>query len=593
MTQTPTQHLPLSMEECRQRGWDEVDVVLVTGDAYVDHPSFGTAIIARLLESRGFRVALLSQPRYHNSEDFKMFGRPRLFFGITAGNLDSIVANYSGQGKIRDLDAYSPDGNPWRSELQEKANRRRPDRATIIYAQLARAAYQGVPIILGGVEASLRRFIHYDYKQNKLRGSVLADGKGDLLLYGMAETAILGTAYAIQQGRDISNIKGSCLRLTENQFTEFRQSHSDPDITLLPSWHEIQDKPQLFLESEVLLDKHCRSASSKIIAQQQQSSYIVQFPSPKKLIPKELDTLYELPYTRKPHPSAGDIPAYRMIRHSVTIVRGCSGNCSFCAITRHQGPLITSRGKDSVVREVQQIAGMDDFSGTVSDLGGPTANLYGTRCGIKNCKKKDCLFPSVCKHLQTDEEKMLDLLNSVSDLAEVKHVFISSGLRMELLLKTPKLLEKIIASHTPGSIKIAPEHTENDILKLMHKESHSVLHRFLQECRRIGKRQGKTPLFTPYVITGHPGSTEQSAKNLVKKMKDLGLQVRQFQDFTPTPGTLSTAMFFSGLDQKKRPLTVPTVAQKKRQRAILERSFHKHRSLKKHQKAASHKRRGK
>ncbi|MBM9605127.1 YgiQ family radical SAM protein [Desulfopila inferna] len=565
----------MTAEECRLRGWDAVDVVLVTGDGYIDHPSFGVALIGRLLESKGYRVAVLSQPHHDSAVDFYRFGRPRLFFGITAGNLDSIVANYTGNGKVRDFDAYSSAGNPWRSDLQSKINRKRPDRATITYANLARAAYNDVPIILGGIEASLRRFIHYDYKQNRLRSSVLTDGKADLLIYGMAEKGIVAVAAALAQERIPTGIKGCCERLTESRFSELQGTLTPETSIILPSWNDIQKDKGLFLEAELLIDQHARSGSDKMLVQQQQSNWVIQHPAPAILSEEELDELYDLPFQRTPHPGAGDIPAYRMIRHSATIVRGCSGNCSFCAITRHQGPTISSRSRASILREVRKITIMSDFFGTISDLGGPTANLYGSSCTIGGCKRHECLYPKVCEHLKVNEEKMIGLLKDVAALDEVKHVFISSGLRMELLLKTPRLLEKLITSHTPGSLKIAPEHSDDNILKIMHKESHDILRQFVKQCGMIAQKQKKKVQLTPYVITGHPGSTEKSALQLVDTFKKLELPIRQFQDFTPTPGTLSTAMFVSGLDRDRKKIIIPSASQRSRQRAHLETAFHK------------------
>lgn len=564
------------MEECLQRGWNAVDIVLVTGDAYIDHPSFGVALIARLLESKGYRVGILSQPRHDRPDDFRRFGKPRLFFGITAGNLDSIVANYTGNGKVRNIDSYSENGDPWRSAEKSKTNRRRPDRATIVYANLARGAYKDVPIILGGIEASLRRFVHFDYKQNKLRGSVLTDGKADLLIYGMGEKAIIAAAENLKTGMMISSIAGSCERLTDQLYGEFTNRTSAERYILLPSWQEIQNERSLFLDAELLIDRHARSYSAEILVQKQQSGWIIQHPSSPILTTTELDSLYSLPFSRKPYPATANIPAYQMIRHSLTIVRGCSGNCSFCAITRHQGSTISSRSKNSILQEASAITRMDDFKGTISDLGGPTANLYGTGCALGGCKRHDCLYPEVCKHLQVNQSRMIDLLSEVASIKNVKHVFISSGLRMELLLKTPKLLQKLISSHLPGSMKIAPEHTESDILRLMHKESHTMLHRFVKECRDIARQQKKGIRFTPYVITAHPGSTIKSADALAKKMEALDLQVRNFQDFTPTPGTISTAMFVTGLEpQNKKKIHTVTPSEKIRQRTILEKYFHK------------------
>lgn len=574
-------HLPASRKECLERGWQEVDIVLVTGDAYVDHPSFGVALIGRLLEARGYRVAILAQPRFDRPDDFRRFGQPRLFFGITAGNLDSIVANYSGSGKVRDFDAYSKDGNPYRSQTKSKSNRLRPDRASIVYANLARSAFPDTTVILGGVEASLRRFVHFDYKQNRLRGSVLTDAKADILVYGMGENAVLEIAERAARRASFENIDGTCLRLTDRQFQECYAS-APPDVfVLLPAWEEIHQQRKLFLEAELCIDRHARAGSRELLAQRQQSGWILQQPAARTLGEEELDQLYNLPFTRTPHPQAGHIPAQQMIRHSITVVRGCCGNCSFCAITRHQGPQIVSRSLPSVVEEVHRISRMDDFSGTISDLGGPTANLYGSSCRIGGCRRHDCLYPKICEHLRLDEVRTLALLENVSTIEGVRHVFISSGLRMELLLKTPKLLKALLFKHTPGSLKIAPEHTDDNVLRLMHKEKHLVLERFVEYCRRISSG-GKNHLqLTPYIITGHPGSSAKSAASCAASLKKLGLVARQFQDFTPTPGTLSTAMFVSGLDRSGKKIHLPSPSERIRQRTIFEETFHRRQQKKK------------
>jgi len=573
------QPLPASREECAARGWDQVDVVLVSGDAYIDHPSFGIALIGRLLESHGYRVAILAQPRYDRLDDFLQFGPPRLFWGISGGNLDSIVANYSGNGKVRTEDAYSPGGNPWRDGEKGRTNRRRPDRATLIYANLARAACKGVPIILGGVEASLRRFVHYDYQQRKLRASLLTDAKADLLIYGMGERAVVEAAARLAAGEGLDGIAGSCERLSE---AEFRSRFPDLPPTgnetcsLLPSWEAIEQDKRLFMEAERMIDSHARGCLPNLLVQRQQSAWLIQQPAAKPLTTPELDQVYELPYSRKPHPANPDIPAYRMICHSLTIVRGCSGNCSFCAITRHQGPIISSRSPESILREVRIVSAMDNFTGVISDLGGPTANLYRTSCKVGSCRKHDCLYPKICPNLQVDEETFLNLLRDVSKLAGVNHVFISSGLRMELLLKTPRLLQEIIRSHTPGAMKIAPEHTEEEVLTLMHKESHQQLIDFLHYCRQVAAGIGKKIIFTPYLISSHPGCTARDTEAMTRKLAALDLQVKQFQDFTPTPGTLSTAMYVTGLHRdSNQPIPVArNQSERKEQRGLLERQMH-------------------
>ncbi|MCK5070038.1 MAG: YgiQ family radical SAM protein, partial [Desulfocapsa sp.] len=346
--------LPVSKKECKARGWDEVDIILVTGDAYVDHPSFGIALIGRLLESKGYRVAILAQPRYHNNHDFMIFGRPRLFFGISGGNLDSIVANYTGNGKVREKDSYSPDGNPWFGQKREKNSRRRPDRAAMLYTNLARSAYKDVPVILGGVEASLRRFVHYDYKQKKLRASLLSDSKASLLVYGMGEQAILETTDRLDKGLGLTNIAGTCERLSEQAFQQ-RETDEKQQSVILPSWQDIQKDKGLFLRAEKEIDAQARSYADKELIQKQQSAWIIQQPQPPQLSTAEMDSLYELPYTRCEHPAFPNVPAARMIQHSLTTVRGCSGNCSFCAITRHQGPAITSRSRKSLVQEARTV----------------------------------------------------------------------------------------------------------------------------------------------------------------------------------------------------------------------------------------------
>jgi len=569
--------LPISISECRERGWDEVDIILVSGDAYIDHPAFGIALIGRLLERHGYRVAVLPQPRFDSTDDFQRLGRPRLFFGISGGNLDSTVANYSGNGKVRDFDAYSPAGSPWRSSRQAKDNRYRPDRASLIYANLARHAYPGVTVILGGVEASLRRFIHFDYKQNRLRGSLLSDTKADLLVYGMGEKAVLEAAGRLSQGKDLANIKGSCIKLNEREFVQL-QKQSDKAgtrITILPSWKMIEADRKLFLSAEKEIDRHARERSQTLVAQKQQAAWIVEYPVSPPLNTAEMDQLYDLPFSRLPHPSTPDVPAFTMIKDSITIVRGCSGNCSFCAISRHQGPSASSRSISSILKEIESVAGQKDFNGTVTDLGGPTANLYGTSCAIGSCKKHDCLYPDICKNLIVDETRFISLLDQALQIKGVKHVYISSGLRMKLLVHAPQLMRKLIEAHIPGNLKIAPEHTEKDVLELMHKEPHKDLLAFLKKYRSLCRELGKKDTLTPYIISAHPGCTLEETIRMVSKLKNLGLTIRQFQDFTPTPGTLSTAMFVSGCHRDSgKPIPIPqSQTDRHKQRQVIEKAF--------------------
>ncbi|MFV0438609.1 MAG: YgiQ family radical SAM protein [Desulfopila sp.] len=574
--------LPSSWQECQALGWDTLDILLVSGDAYVDHPSFGVALIGRLLSEHGYRVAVLAQPHYASPADFFTFPAPRLFCGITAGNLDSIVANYSGNGKIRDTDNYSPGGQPWRSSDHNKNNRYRPDRATLIYANLARAAFKNTPVVLGGVEASLRRFCHYDYKQEKLRASILTDAKADLLIYGMAERAVLAVAKRYEHGEPPFGIAGTCERLTTSQMEERYPGYSGVkrrnEFAILPSLAACLQDSASFLAAEREIDRNARATSRKTVLQHQQHHWLVQHPPSPPLSAAELDHLYELPYTRKPHPLNPDVPAYQMIKDSVTIVRGCCGNCSFCAITRHQGGVIQSRTVDSIARECKELAAAGDFRGSISDLGGPTANLFGVSCAIGTCARKDCLYPKLCQHLQIDEQRFLELLEKVASSKAIDHVFISSGLRMEVLLHTPRLLKKIIAEHTPGVMKIAPEHTDDEVLRLMHKESHELLRRFIARCRQVARDLNRTIGFVPYVICAHPGCSEEHTRHLAEDMAALDLHISKFQDFSPTPGTLSTAMYVAGLDlEGKKIFVARNSGARMRQRAILEKRFQRRR----------------
>ncbi|CAG35576.1 conserved hypothetical protein [Desulfotalea psychrophila LSv54] len=579
MSQQPLQSSlpPLSWQECKQRGWNEIDVLLITGDAYVDHPSFGIAIICRVLEDQGYKVAILSQPRYDSPQDFAQYPTPRLFCGISAGNLDSVVANYSSSGRVRNSDSYSPDGNPWRGDNRSRSDRRRPDRASIIYTALAKSCYKNCPIVLGGIEASLRRFVHYDYKQDKLRASILTDAKADLIIFGMGERAIKEIAQRCEEGITLDGIRGTCQRFTEKELDEHLptlagERTNNREFLFLPSLAEIEKETGLFLDAEIAVDNHARAQSRQTVLQKQQSQWIIQHPAAKSLSESELDAVYALPFLRTSHKSQKNIPALQMIKDSVTIVRGCAGNCSFCAITRHQGAEIVSRSHRSIVKECKLIAEEENFHGTISDLGGPTANLYGTKCRIGGCNKRDCLFPKTCPNLEIDEERFLRLLKDVSSLKGVKHLFVSSGMRMELLLKTPRLMEKIIAEHTPGALKIAPEHTNDEVLTLMHKESHDLLVRFIERCREIAKKRKKPIYISPYIITSHPGSTLKHAKCLAEDLKKLDLKVRAFQDFTPTPGTISTAMYVTERHpQSKKSLFVPkNISERKAQRNIVE-----------------------
>lgn len=378
----------------------------------------------------------------------------------------------------------------------------------------------------------------------------------------------------------LNEIPGTCERLTEQQLIERYPDFDKPDnksYLVVPSFTDITARRDLFIDTELQIDRHQRAHSSKIILQKQQTHWVVQHPAPDILAESELDALYSLPFTRKPHPKTPDIPAYRMIKNSVTIARGCSGNCSFCAITRHQGAIVQSRSNASIVEECQKIAALPGFDGTISDLGGPTANLFATECMIGGCSKRDCLYPEVCRHLSIDEQRFLKLLQAVSSIEGINHLFISSGLRMELLLKTPRLLKRIAEKHTPGALKIAPEHSCNDILELMHKEPHKLLQDFVNYCRKHIENRGKKLHLVPYIISAHPGCTEKHALQLARDMKALGLVISKFQDFTPTPGTLSTAMFVTKKSRvdKGRIFVAKNSTERRKQRQVIENFFHR------------------
>jgi len=570
--------LPVARQECLERGWDEVDVILVTGDAYVDHPSFGVALIGRLLEKNGLRVAILSQPRHQDPEDFRRFGKPRLFFGITSGNLDSICSNYTGNARVRQKDVYSPLGNPYFDRQRQRQNRRRPDRACIRYTQLAKEAYKDAIVVLGGIEASLRRFTHYDYQQEALRSSILTDSKADILVYGMGERAILEIAQRLLQGKDLLGIKGTCIPLSDKKATELVKTKT---AVVLPPFEKIVKEPALFLEAELIVDRHSRSFSTIPVLQRQKANWVLQEPPQPPLSAKELDELYSLPFMRLAHPRYPDVPASRMIKNSVTIIRGCPGNCSFCAINRHQGTQVYWRSIDSIIKELETIKNTPGFDGVITDLGGPTANLFGTTCALNPnesngigkgiCKRHDCLYPTPCKNLRIDEDAFLELLKEVKKIKGIKRIFISSGLRMELLLRTPRLCREIFENHMPGRIKIAPEHTEDEVLELMHKPTGKLLEEFLLFTRSFGLKVKKRPRFSAYFISAHPGCRAEHMKRACEKIKRFALDRIEVQDFTPTPGTISTAMYVSGLHRDRLcPIFVPKKrGERKEQRNII------------------------
>ena len=563
--------LPITMEEVNSRGWDGVDFVIVTGDAYVDHHSFGTAIIGRLLERYGYRVAVLPQPDYKSADDFRRFGRPRLGFLINSGVVDSMVNNYSVFKHRRRVDEYSPGG---------KAGLR-PDRALTVYANRAREAYKGVPVIIGGLEASLRRMGHYDYWSDKVRRSVLLDSKADLLIYGMGEKTVVEIAEALDSGLDVSQItwiRGTCYRTNgeglENLIME--------DCIRLPSFEEINESKKAYAHSFRLQHDNMDAMTAKtLIEEYPGNSYVVQNPPQYPLEREELDDIYDLPFENEWHPSydsLGGIPAFKEIKFSVVSSRGCFGGCSFCAITYHQGRQVRSRSKDSIVKECRALTAKNDFKGYIHDVGGPTANFRHPACtkqltkGV--CSNKDCLYPGVCKAMKVDHEDYLKVLREVRNLPKVKKVFIRSGIRYDYLMADPKadkFIDELVKYHVSGTLKVAPEHISDRVLYYMRKPGKDVFLNFVDKYTEANERLGLRQYLIPYLISSHPGSTLEDAVELALFLKDYGFVPDQVQDFYPTPGTMATCMYYTGID----PMTMKPVyvakdmEEKKMQRALI------------------------
>jgi uncharacterized radical SAM protein YgiQ len=532
--------LPCTAEEVRARRWKHVDIVLVTGDAYVDHPSFGTSVIGRVLEKAGFRVAVLSQPRWNSSRDFERFGKPGLFFGISSGNMDSMINRYTALKKTRNDDAYSENGTPFR----------RPDRAAIVYAQRAREAFRDVPIVLGGIEASLRRFAHYDYWSDRVRRSILLDAKADLLVYGMGESQVAAIAARLAAGEDVHTLRD----IRGTLFAPRKQDRFDLQNALhLPSLEEVTRDPDAYNRATRMVYEHANPFSAKTLVQYHGNRPVVQLPPPPPLTEEEMDRIYDLPYTRKPHPSyRGPIPAFEMIKNSVTLMRGCFGGCSFCSIALHQGSFVQQRSEVSVLREVERIASDPDFDGTITDLGGPTANMYGMRgrdfkrCA--DCKRLSCLFPRACDNLNTDHGCLIDLMRKVKRLKGVNHLFIASGIRMDLANLSERYIREIAFHHTSGHLKVAPEHISPEVLNLMRKPGPRTFETFQRLFSRFSREAGKQQYLVPYLIASHPGTNLERAAELALYLKRHGYRPRQIQDFLPSPMSIATAMYHTGRD---------------------------------------------
>jgi len=531
--------LPITKEEALKRGWDELDVIFVTGDAYIDHPAFGVPLLARWLESRGFRIGIIPQPDWRIKESFTVLGRPRLFFAVSAGAMDSMVAHYTPARKLRRDDAYTP-GN---------RHGARPNRATIVYTSSCKAAYRDVPIVIGGIEASLRRFAHYDFWEDKVRRSILPDAKADLLVYGMGERPLLELAERLRAGEamaGITDIRGTACLCKPGGV-------SPPAAVELPSFEEVSSDTLKYAAAFRLISREQNHLSARTVIQKQGDRLLVCNPPSIPLTGPELDAVYALPFTRAPHPSYREtIPAAEQIRTSITTHRGCYGGCAFCAITHHQGRVVQSRSEQSILAEIGKMAEQKWFRGSVSDLGGPTANMYGTLCGNPrvqaSCKRESCLWPAPCRHLTVDDRRAAGLLRRARTVPGVNNVAVSSGVRYDLLEQQPGYLKELLAHHVGGLLKVAPEHLVDRVTDIMRKPGRKVFERFLALFRAESARLGRKQYIVPYLISGHPGSTLDDTVELAFALKRYGLRVEQVQDFTPTPGTLATCIYHTGID---------------------------------------------
>jgi uncharacterized radical SAM protein YgiQ len=561
----PAKPLPMTREEMDERGWDEVDVVFVTGDAYVDHPSFAMALLGRLLESEGFRVAILSQPDWRSCEAWRTFGKPRLFFAVSAGNMDSMINHYTANRKVRNDDAYSPGGKIGR----------RPDRATLAYCQRSREAYKGVPVVAGGVEASLRRLAHYDYWSDKVRRSIILDCKADLVVFGMGERPIVEIAHRLSRGetvRDLRDLRGVVYRLGASEAPP-----TENTITL-PSFERAASDKRAFVELTRVAHHETNPHNAKRLVQYHDREAVVANPPALPLAEAEMDRVYGLPYTRRPHPSYGDqkIPAFEVVKDSVQIMRGCFGGCTFCSITAHEGRIIQSRSQESVLAEIRQMTADPKFSGVVSDIGGPTANMYQMRCSRPEvearCRRLSCVHPTICKLLGTDHGPLIELMRQAREEPGVKQVFVASGIRMDLARRSPEYMQELASHHVGGHLKVAPEHVDPGVLALMKKPANDDFLGFDKAFKTASKAAGKKQYLVPYFIASHPGSDLDAMIELALFLKRNHYQPDQVQDFIPSPFDLAACMYHTGIDPlTNKPVYIAKhLRDRKLQRALLQ-----------------------
>ncbi len=558
--------LPTTRAEMTARGWDQADIVFVTGDAYVDHPSFAMAILGRTLEAAGYRVAILSQPDWKSADPWRALGAPRLFCGVSAGNMDSMINHYTANRKRRNDDAYSPGG---RIGL-------RPDRPTPVYAQRCREAFPGVPVVIGGIEASLRRIAHFDYWSDTVRPSMLVSSKADLLVYGMGEKPIVEIARRLDGGesvRDLRDMRGVCYLLGRKETLV----DTPGETVALPSFEEVSADKNAFADMTRLHHHETNPLNARRLTQRHGDRLLVHNAPTLPMTQDEMDATFDRPFMRRPHPSYdANVPAHTMIKDSVTIMRGCFGGCTFCSITMHEGRTIQSRSEESVLNEVEQIASDDDFKGTISDLGGPTANMYQMRCTRPDveakCRRLSCIHPKVCPLLGTSHKPTIDLLRKARAIDGVKHVFVASGIRMDLANLDKEYVAEIAKHHTGGHLKIAPEHTSDDVLDLMKKPSKASCDEFAESFNAASQEVGKEQYLVPYFIASHPGSSVDDMIDLAVFLKQRGYKPRQVQDFIPAPMDIATTMYYTGLDPiRMKPVdTAKKLKDRKTQRALMQ-----------------------
>lgn len=549
-----TDFLPTTKKEVELRGWDQLDIILFSGDAYIDHPAFGAAVIGRTLEAAGYKVAIVPQPDWHGDfRDFKKLGRPRLYFGISPGAMDSMVNKYTANRRLRSDDAYSPDGRP----------NLRPEYPSIVYSNILRQLYPDVPIVLGGIEASLRRLTHYDYWKDCVRKCILCDARADMIIYGMGEKQVVSIAQELENGANIKDLKHIPQTVYLCKESEIPDGIRENDI-VLHSHESCLHNKKYQAENFKHIEEESNKKHAQRILQAVDNVYAVVNPPYPTMTTEEVDAAYDLPYTREPHPKyrGKTIPAYEMIKHSVNIHRGCFGGCSFCTISAHQGKFISCRSKESILKEVKQVIQMPDFKGYLSDLGGPSANMYGmagkNQKACEHCKRPSCVNPEICPNLETDHTKLLEIYHAVDELPGIKKSFIGSGVRYDLLLHKSKdeksneaakqYTHELITRHVSGRLKVAPEHTSDRVLGLMRKPSFQQFYAFKKIFDRINREENMRQQIIPYFISSHPGCQEEDMAELAVLTKDLDFHLEQVQDFTPTPMTVSTEAWYTGYD---------------------------------------------